>query len=45
MVDLETIGPTCLALHFAGQPGRQNWAYAFERMTGELAAALPAARP
>jgi len=45
VVDLETHGPTCLALHFAGQPGRQNWAYAFERMTGELAAALPAARP
>jgi hypothetical protein len=45
LVDLEANGRTCLALHFAGQAGRQNWAHAVERMTGELAAALPGPRP
>ena len=41
-VDLDADGRSVLGLHFAGQPERQNWAHALERITGELSAVLPA---
>ncbi|GAB7052565.1 trypsin-like serine peptidase [Catenuloplanes indicus] len=43
VVDLDADGRAVLGLHFAGQPERQNWAHALERITGELSAVLPAA--
>ncbi|MFI5838982.1 trypsin-like serine peptidase [Catenuloplanes sp. NPDC051500] len=43
VVDLDADGRSVLGLHFAGQPERQNWAHALERITTELAAVLPAA--
>jgi hypothetical protein len=42
VVDLDADGRTALALHFAGQPERQNFAHALERITAELAVVLPA---
>jgi glutamyl endopeptidase len=41
VVDLDADGRTVLGLHFAGHHARQNWAYALERITGELAPVLP----
>jgi hypothetical protein len=41
VVDLDADGRTALALHFAGQPGRRNFAHALERMGAELAGVLP----
>jgi hypothetical protein len=43
VVDLDEDGRSVLGLHFAGRPGRRNWAHALERITTELAAVLPAA--
>ncbi|MEU0563212.1 serine protease [Dactylosporangium sp. NPDC006015] len=36
LVDLDADGRTALGLHFAGQPDRQNWAHALERITADL---------
>lgn len=41
IVDLETDGRLVLGLHFAGLPGRVNWAHGLEGATAELAAILP----
>jgi hypothetical protein len=43
VIDLDADGRTALALHFAGQPERRNFAHALERVTAELAGVLPAA--
>ncbi|BBH69923.1 hypothetical protein ACTI_66080 [Actinoplanes sp. OR16] len=43
VVDLESDGQSALGLHFAGSPGRRNWAHATEKITGVLEAVLPAA--
>ncbi|BCB83279.1 trypsin-like serine peptidase [Phytohabitans suffuscus] len=43
VVDLDADGRTALALHFAGEPDRRNFAHALERVTNELAGVLPAA--
>ncbi|WP_033341833.1 trypsin-like serine peptidase [Catenuloplanes japonicus] len=40
VVDLDADGRSVLGLHFAGQPERQNWAHATERITTELASVL-----
>jgi hypothetical protein len=42
VVDLESDGRSALGLHFAGSPGKENWAYATEKITEALAAVLPA---
>jgi len=41
VVDLETEGKHVLGLHFAGVPGRVNWAHGLEGATTELADVLP----
>lgn len=41
IVDLETQGKLVLGLHFAGVPGRVNWAHGLEGATAELAGFLP----
>ncbi len=41
LVDYDADGRALLGLHFAGQHERQNWAYSLERITTELAQALP----
>ena len=41
LIDFDADGRTALGLHFAGRHERQNWAHALERITPELAPALP----
>ena len=41
LADYDGDGRTLLGLHFAGHHARQNWAYALERITQELAPVLP----
>lgn len=41
VVDLEAEGRLVLGLHFAGLPGRVNWAHGLEGATAELVGVLP----
>jgi hypothetical protein len=41
LADYDGNGRTLLGLHFAGHHARQNWAYALERITPDLAPVLP----
>jgi Trypsin-like peptidase domain len=45
LADLESDGRTLLGLHFAGLHEQRNWAHGLERITAELAPALPPAGP
>ena len=41
VIDLEAGGRLVLGIHFAGDPGRVNWAHSLEGATQQLADALP----